>query len=78
MTAAVALAQTACAAGVDALIVQDMGLAARIHAAAPELTLHASTQLSCHTPEGVRRLRDAGFSRVVLAREMSAEEIQRL
>ncbi len=76
MTAAVALAQTACAAGVDALIVQDMGLAARIHAAAPELTLHASTQLSCHTPEGVRRLRDAGFSRVVLAREMSAEEIR--
>ena len=76
MTAAVALAQTACAAGVDALIVQDMGLAARIHSAAPELTLHASTQLSCHTPEGVRRLRDAGFSRVVLAREMSAEEIR--
>jgi len=62
-------------AGVDALIVQDRGLAAAIHRAAPALTLHASTQLTCHTPEGVRKLREDGFSRVVLAREMSREEI---
>lgn len=72
---ALSTAQTACASGVDALIVQDLGLARRIHACAPELELHASTQLSCHTPEGVRFLREAGFSRVVLAREMTAEEI---
>lgn len=72
---ALSIAETACASGVDALIVQDLGLARRIHACAPELTLHASTQLSCHTPEGVRFLRRIGFSRVVLAREMTAGEI---
>ncbi len=72
---AVALAEQACALGVDALIVQDMGLARLLHAAAPTMPLHASTQLSCHTPAGVRELRDCGFSRVVLAREMSRGEI---
>ncbi len=75
MDDALCLAEEACRAGVDALIVQDRGLARRLRAAAPEMPLHASTQLSCHTPEGVARLREAGFGRVVLAREMSAEEI---
>ncbi len=72
-----ALADAARAAelGIDALIVQDRGLAAAIHRAAPALTLHASTQLTCHTPAGVRKLWEDGFSRVVLAREMSREEI---
>lgn len=65
----------ACAAGVDALIVQDLGLARLCRAAAPQMPLHASTQLSCHTPEGVRELVRHGFCRVVLAREMTAEEI---
>ncbi len=69
------IAEAACAAGVDALIVQDRGLARLLHAAAPTMPLHASTQLSCHTPAGVEALRDAGFSRVVLAREMTREEI---
>ena len=68
-------AALAYAAGVDALIVQDVGLARRLRASLPALPLHASTQLSCHTPAGVRFLRDAGFSRVVLSREMSREEI---
>ncbi len=63
--------------GVDALIVQDVGLARRLHAVLPDMPLHASTQLSCHSPEGVRFLRDQGFSRVVLSREMSLEEIRR-
>ena len=47
---AVRLAEQACQLGLDALIIQDVGLAARIRAAAPEMPLHASTQLSCHTP----------------------------
>lgn len=76
MAQAMAVARQACEAGVDALILQDVGLAARIHAAAPALPLHASTQLSCHTPAGVKRLRELGFSRVVLAREMTAAEIK--
>ena len=75
LSEAMRIAEQACACGVDALIVQDRGLARLLHTAAPDLTLHASTQLSCHTPEGVRLLRDSGFSRVVLAREMSREEI---
>ena len=72
---AVEVAFKAAKCGVDALIVQDVGLCRRLKAVMPEMTLHASTQLTCHTPEGVQFLRDAGFSRVVLAREMSREEI---
>ena len=75
MTAALATATEACACGVDALIVQDLGLAAAIREAAPEMTLHASTQCSCHTPAGVRALAALGFDRVVLSRELSKEEI---
>ncbi len=72
---AVEIAVKAAACGVDALIVQDVGLCRRLRAVMPDMPLHASTQLSCHTPEGVKFLRDAGFTRVVLAREMSREEI---
>ena len=61
--------------GVNALILQDVGLARRLKAVMPTMPLHASTQLSCHTPAGVKFLRDAGFTRVVLAREMSRDEI---
>ncbi len=76
MDKALSVAREAAAAGADALILQDVGLAAQIHKALPTLPLHASTQLSCHTPAGVKRLRQMGFSRVVLAREMTAEEIK--
>lgn len=68
--------ETACALGVDALIVQDLGVARLVRAMAPDMPLHASTQLSCHTPGGVRLLKEAGFSRVVLSREMSLSEIR--
>lgn len=72
---ALALAEFACALGVDAAIVQDLGLAQMIRRAAPGLRLHASTQMSIHTPAGARLLAEQGFSRVVLARELSFEEI---
>ncbi len=72
---AIQLACDAADRGVDALILQDVGLARRLQAIMPAMPLHASTQLSCHTPAGVSFLRDSGFSRVVLAREMSREEI---
>lgn len=75
ISAALSLAEEICSLGADALILQDLGLARRIHAAAPDMPLHASTQLSCHTPAGVRELAEIGFSRVVLAREMSRGEI---
>ena len=75
MDAAVDTAVRAAGCGVDALILQDLGLARRLSAVMPDMPLHASTQLSCHTPAGVEFLRDAGFTRVVLAREMTREEI---
>jgi len=76
MDDAIEVARQANAVGVDAFIVQDLGLAKRLHTCAPHLRLHASTQLSCHTPEGVKTLARNGFSRVVLAREMSLDEIR--
>lgn len=62
--------------GVDALIIQDLGLASIIHKYIPDFQIHASTQLSTHTLEGVQELAKLGFSRVVLARELSIEEIK--
>jgi len=62
--------------GVDAVIVQDLGLATILHKYIPDLTLHASTQLSVHNLEGVNELAKLGFTRVVLARELSFEEIR--
>lgn len=62
-------------AGVDALIVQDMGLT---QLNLPPIPLHASTQMDNRTVEKVRFLADAGFRQVVLARELSVNEISRI
>ena len=63
-------------AGADALIIQDLGLARLIHAHAPDFALHASTQMTIHTLDAAKQARDIGFSRVVLSRECSREEIK--
>ena len=70
--------RAACQAGVDALIVQDLGVASIVKALAPDLPLHASTQMAIHSPAGVKAAEELGFSRVVLARELSREEIARI
>jgi len=73
-----ALLQTldACsAAKVDAIILQDMGVARVIKESYPELVLHASTQMAVHNKEGAVALQKLGFSRVVLARELTQKEI---
>lgn len=62
-------------ADVDALIVQNMGVARLARQLVPELSLHASTQMSVHTASGVRALYEMGFKRVVLSREVSRDEI---
>ncbi|GHU87872.1 hypothetical protein FACS1894202_02940 [Clostridia bacterium] len=67
--------ETACSLGIDALIVQDLSIASIARKTCPTLELHASTQMSVHNLEGVKQLKTLGFSRAVLAREMSAEEI---
>ena len=62
--------------GVDAIIVQDLGLAKQIISAFPDLPVHASTQMTAHNLESVKKLEELGFKRVVLSRELSIEEIK--
>lgn len=64
--------------GVDAVIIQDMGVAEIIREHYPELEMHASTQMAVHNKEGALALQKMGFSRVVLARELSLPEIREI
>lgn len=64
--------------GVDAFIVQDIGAAKFIKEHFPQAKLHGSTQMSIMTVNGVKYAEEMGFSRVVLAREMTAEEIREI
>jgi len=69
-------AARACAeAGVDAVIVQDLGVAQLVRAVAPGLPIHASTQMTCTDAGAVEMAREVGASRVILARELSVEDI---
>lgn len=63
------------AIGVDALIVQDLGVWHLVRRHFPKLELHASTQLAVHNRAGAAVLRQLGFQRVVLARELTVEEV---
>ena len=65
-------------ANVDALLVQDLGAAALAKEIAPEIPLHASTQMSIHNSEGVKALAKLGFARVVLSRELTLNEIEKI
>lgn len=71
-------AQDAYKMGVDAFIVQDLGLAQLMRESMPQIVLHASTQMGVHTPEAAKFLNNSGFERVVLAREMSLDEIKEI
>ena len=64
--------------GVDAFIIQDLGLASLISKNHPEICIHASTQMGLHNLEGVQFAKKLGFSRVVLARETPLDEIKRI
>ncbi|MFI5455476.1 MAG: DUF3656 domain-containing protein [Isosphaerales bacterium] len=66
------------AAAVDAVIVQDLGLARLIRAITPDLEIHASTQMSITSEEGVALARELGCTRVILARELALSEIGRI
>lgn len=61
---------------VDALIMQDIGVAMLIHDLLPDFELHASTQMVAHSLEDVQYLESVGFKRVVLARELTVDEIK--
>lgn len=73
---AVELAKEAYKAGIDAIIVQDLGLAKYLIDNLPNLPIHASTQMTAHNLEGVLNLKKLGFERVVLSRELSCDEIE--
>ena len=77
-SAAAELVEKIARAGADAVIVQDLGVARMVRTVAPELAMHASTQLSIHSVEGAETARRLGFSRVVLARELPLREIARI
>ena len=76
MQNAIELAKKAYEFGIDAIIVQDLGLARFLIKNFPDLPIHASTQMSVHSLEGVLALQKMGFSRVVLSRELSLQEIE--
>ena len=73
--AALAAAEEAANAGVDALIVADLGIAAALHRTFPSLELHASTQASSHNSLSAQKLKEIGFSRIVIARETPAVDL---
>ena len=70
------LAKKAYLYGIDAIIVQDLGLAMKLIKTFPDLPIHASTQMTVHNLNGALELQKLGFKRVVLSRELSINEIE--
>lgn len=71
-------AEKSAAAGIDGLIVQDLGMARLLREVLPDMKLNASTQMTIHTAEGARLASELGFSRVVAARELSVKELEKI
>lgn len=69
------LAKTAYLSGIDSIIVQDLGLAINLIKLFPDLPIHGSTQMTVHNLNGALALQELGFKRIVLARELSINEI---
>ena len=78
ISSALELISCVCAIGVDALIIQDLGIARLIREVAPDMPLHASTQMSVMNVEGFKKLEALGFKRAVLPRELTFEEIKEI
>jgi len=64
--------------GIDAIIVQDLGLARKIIKTFPDLEVHSSTQMTIYNLDGVKQIEKLGFNRCVLARELSIDEIKHI
>ena len=71
-------ARVASECGVDAILVQDWGVLATLQKIIPDVPLHASTQTSVQTLDGIKLLADLGFCRAVLPRELSKKEIEKI
>jgi putative protease len=78
MNQALTIVESAYGAGIDGIIVQDIGLASMIRKKYPDLPLHASTQMTISDKAGLIRAVELGFSRVVLPRELHLETIREL
>ena len=78
METAMNAVRCACDIKADALILQDIGLTSLIRRTAPDMPLHASTQTSVQTIDGIKMLADMGFCRAVLPRELSKKEIEKI
>ncbi len=72
---AIELAVAAAECGIDAVISTDIGFTKLLKKAVPSLAIHASTQMTVHSPAALRRIKEMGFDRVVVSREMSREEL---
>lgn len=70
--------ELACKAAVDGLIIQDMAVYEMVKAACPDMSVHASTQMTIHTRSGAEAAKELGFSRVVAAREMSLSQLRNM
>ncbi|MBV8098610.1 MAG: U32 family peptidase, partial [Verrucomicrobia bacterium] len=77
LTEAAAQLEAIAAAGADAIIVQDLGLVRLAQHLVPQLELHASTQMTITSPEGLELMRQSGIARAVVARELSLRELDR-
>ena len=73
--AAAQQARQACDAGVDAILVQDLGILRMLGQVVPDVPIHASTQMTLHNLEGVRLAADLGMTRAVLSRELPRDQI---
>jgi U32 family peptidase len=73
-----AIVRAAAACGVDAVLVQDLGAVRLIRATCPDLPIHASTQMTLTSAEGIELAAELGIERVVLARELALREIRRI
>ena len=69
-------AAEASALGADAVLVQDMGVLRMVRQGAPDLPIHASTQMTVHNLDGVKMVADLGMTRAVLSRELSRDQIE--
>lgn len=75
LPAAAACAADASDIGVDAILVQDLGVLRMVRQAAPDVPIHASTQMTAHNLDGVKKMADFGMTRAVLSRELSRDAI---
>lgn len=73
---AIKLVEFAYNSGIDAIIIQDLGLAKKVIELFPDLEVHSSTQMTIYNLDGAKQIKELGFSRCVLARELSINEIE--